>query len=172
MKKYALVLVALALIACSKDDKKVTNSGGITANACGRDSVVSGNEVGDCRIRLLSPTACQEVDLTNDKVFEFRWTTDGTDCPSQADGRMEGFNIYVAGNPVTKNEDGSLNNVASKPLRLGGTIERSGGIAYVRARDLVDGEGNPITSTDGTFDWAIRSGLEAGPASVVFRIKR
>ncbi len=115
---------------------------------------------------VLAPTVCQELDLSGDKTAEIRWTTDGTDCPSDEQGRFTGFVGYIGGNPITQNEDNTLNNV--KGFQLAGEgVNRGGGAVLLRARDL---EG--LTSTDGTYEWTIRSGLQAGPASVTIRIKR
>jgi hypothetical protein len=175
MKHFGIVIVALAFAGCGKkeDDKKATTSGGITVtDACKRTPVVQESVVGECKIRLLSPTHCQEVDLTNDKVVEFRWTTDGTECPSDQNGQFAGFNIYVAGNPLTQNYDQSYNNLASAGLPLGGDITRTTGVARIRARDLVDKDGKALTSTDGTYDWVVQSGLNSTPASIVIKIKR
>jgi hypothetical protein len=172
MKKQGMVLGFLLLFSGCGGDDESPNTAGITAtDPCSRASTLSEQPAGSCQIHLLFPSPCEEIDLTNDQAYEFRWTTGGTSCPGPG-GRFTGFKIHFAGQPVTQNDDGTVTNLGFLQLPAGGDITRGGGKARIRARDLKDTRGQPLTSSDGTYDWTVRSGLEAGPASVVFRVRR
>jgi hypothetical protein len=173
MKKHALALGMFFLFSgCGgdDDDDKPAPTAVLATDACTRAPALSDQAAGNCEIRLLSPAPCQEIDLTNDQAFEFRWTTNGTSCPGSG-GRFTGYRLHFAGNPVGENESG-FTNIGSLLTPASRDVTRAGGVARIRARDLKDQQGNPLSSSDGTFDWTVRSGLEAGPASVVFKIRR
>lgn len=110
---------------------------------------------GGCNIRLVTPAACAEVDLTNGKSYEVAWTTDGTGCETP-------WTIFILGNPPSETNGGSR----ELPTN-GGTITQKGGIVNLIASDL-DG----ITSDNGLYHWTIKSFYGSHPASVAFRVKK
>lgn len=161
MKAFFLPLgLALALSACSKDDKKgsTTSGGGQGQTGC-RAPIAEDNTTGGCRIRLVAPTHCSSIDLSGGKTVRFEWTTDGTNCELP-------YKAYIAGNPVTRNEDGSLSNVAEYQINRGDFVSNTGGSIEVGA-----GSFEGVTSTDGTYDWVISSFHGSRPASFVVKVQ-
>jgi|GEM_PF-2256406 len=161
MKSAFLVLgLAVSLAACSgKDDDKKAGGGGQGQTGC-RAPVADDHTTGGCRIRLVTPGSCATVDVSGGKTYEFAWTTDGTTCELP-------YKAYLAGHPVTKNEDGSLNNVREFTINRGDTVSQTGGVIYVGA-----GAFEGLESDDGTYDWLIESFHRSGPASNVFRVTK
>lgn len=165
MKAFIATLgLALALSACSgKDDKKSSGGGqGQTPSPQGgcRAPIADDNTTGGCRIRLVAPASCAEIDLTGGKTVRFEWTTDGTNCELP-------YKAYIAGNPVTRNDDGSLSNVAEYQINARpGEVSNTGGTVEVGA-----GAFQGVTSTDGTYDWVISSFHGSRPASFVVKVK-
>jgi hypothetical protein len=111
---------------------------------------------GGCNIRLVAPSACQEVDLTNGKVFEVGWTTDGTYCETP-------WKVAVFGNPPSDANSGYV----SLSTNVSGGITHYGGILNVSAADL-----NGLTSYNGVYHWTVVSFYGSHPASIAFKVKK
>ena len=169
MKAFFLPLgLALALSACSKDDKKgsTTTGGGQGQTGCGTPLTVD-HSSGGCRIRLVTPKNCEEIDLSNGKTYEFAWTTDGTNCELP-------YKLFVAGNPasVETNENGevvSMTNVFEGRINRGDFISNTGGVLQVSAANI---EGLGVTTDNGTYQWQIDSFHGSGPAAQFFKVKK
>jgi len=156
---FILALALVTLAACGSKNKDDAKKSSPSAQCVGRTAV--DHTQGGCRIRLVSPTPCSNVDLSDGKTVEFAWTTDGTNCETP-------YKAFLAGNPVTKNEDGTLNNVLEYRIEArAGEVSRTGGVVRVGA-----GAFEGLTSTDGTFEWMIESFHGSGPASQVIRVKK
>jgi hypothetical protein len=159
--------LTLALSACSgSDDKKSgsgTGGGGQGQTACGTPLTVD-HTSGGCRIRLVTPGQCSTVDVSGENIYEFAWTTDGTNCELP-------YTIYVAGHPasVTQNEDGSvtLENVFTTKINRSDFVSNTGGVIRVN-RETFEGLG--ITSDNGTYQWQVDSFYKSGPGSNIFRL--
>jgi hypothetical protein len=158
MKKAFLFLgLALALASCSKNDEK--KSGGSIGATC-RAPIADAHNRGECSIRLVTPAgSCGTVDVSGGKTTPFSWATTGGGCTLP-------FRAFIAGHPVSRNEDGSLNNVREFSINRGDTVGENGGMLDVGA-----GAFEGLESDDGTYEWLIESN-GSGPASNVFRVTK
>lgn len=164
MKAFLIALgLALALGACSSknDDNKAAGTGGGGQGQTGcRAPVAEDNTTGGCRIRLAAPANCSSIDLSGGKTVRFEWTTDGTNCELP-------YKAYIAGNPVTRNADDSLDNVVEFQINARpGEVSNTGGTVEVNAEYF-----NQVTSTDGTYDWVISSFHGSRPESNVVKVQ-
>jgi hypothetical protein len=157
-KSIPLLLCIVLLSACGGEEKKKDVAQNNSNSGCGAPPVVTDATSGGCRIRLVSPKQCEEVDLTNGKDYEFAWTTDGTNCETP-------YLARVGGSPLNVETEENVN-VWQMNAQVG-RISRTGGVAKVTAADIEN-----LTSTDGTFHWLITSYYGSHPASVAFKVKR
>ncbi len=120
--------------------------------------IAQGEDTGGCRIRLVSPTVCEEIDLSGGKTYEFAWTTDGTNCETP-------YKLYIAGNPVDLQ---SSENIKGWSLSAkAGEISGTGGVYYVSAAHL---EG--LQSQDGIYHWVVAGWYGSKPNTQTFRVKK
>ncbi len=112
---------------------------------------------GGCAPRLVTPAACEVVDLTAGKAYEFAWTTDGTGCETP-------WQFQLAGNPPTA--DNTYGVKISENPNAG--VSKTGGILNVNAADIM---GTGVKSSDGTYTWLVQSFYGSHPASNTFKIK-
>lgn len=164
MKLVILTIgLTLAFAGCSKkDDKKdvkATGGGGLTQTC--RAPLADDHNSAGCKITLVSPTNCAEIDLTDGKTAVFEFKAEGADC------RLP-FTGHLAGHPVTRDENDRLGNVLSR-----NDMNFADGKFELSAANF---EG--LTSDDGTYDWLIENNLTGnprdgtGPASAVIRVKK
>ncbi len=112
---------------------------------------------GGCAPRLVTPAACEVVDLSGGKTYEFAWTTDGTGCETP-------WQFQVAGNPPTP--DNTYGAKISENPSAG--ISNTGGVITFSATDVMQ---SGVKSTDGTYSWLVQSFYGSHPASNTFTIK-
>jgi hypothetical protein len=160
LRKFSLLALALALSACSEgESKNNTGSAGGASGGCPAPIVADATN-GGCRIRLVSPTQCETIDLTGGKTYEFAWTSDGTFCETP-------WVLSVAGNP--NNLETGQNIVEVRLSKQDGTISNTGGVLRVSAEDFVN---SGLTSSDGVYHWVVRSFHGSHPASITFRVNK
>jgi hypothetical protein len=111
---------------------------------------------GGCAPRLVTPQACEAVDLTGGRVYEIAWTTDGTGCETP-------WKLCVAGNPLSDSNSFCVD--LSTNVNAG--ISRTGGIINVTASDL-DG----LTSDNGVYHALVASFYGSHHGSVAFRVTK
>lgn len=114
------------------------------------------NSMGGCRVRLVTPTECETIDLRGGRAYEFAWTTDGTGCELP-------WKFIILGTPLSET-NGSLWTL-STDLEQG--ISSAGGIFYLRAGDF-DG----IEAQGGIYQWTVASFYGSSPEGRQFRILR
>lgn len=118
--------------------------------------VLAANVTGGCRIRMVTPTLCEEIDLTGGQWYEFAWTTDGSDCETP-------YTLIISGNPATE--------MNSKSWQLSTNVEqgitRRGGITNVTANDL-----NGLTTDNGLYHWVVIGYYGSHPDSGAFRVRK
>lgn len=119
-------------------------------------SLVPDNTTGGCNIRLVTPAACETIDLSNGQVYEFAWTTDGTNCETP-------WTLQIAGDPLS--EQNLVSGDFSTDVNAG--ITSMGGIVYISAQDV-----SILTSTSGLYHWTVSGFYGSYPASNAFYIKR
>ncbi len=132
------------------------DSGPSQAGGDCRTPAVPGEITGGCNLRLVTPAACEEIDLSGGKSYEFAWTTDGAGCETP-------WTFYVAGNPVTDENTGGVQLSTDTSAGISGT----GGVVRVTAADL----GN-LKSDNGLYHWTVRSFYGSQPPSNAFRIRK
>lgn len=152
--KLIYILAACALVACGGKDNN-TETSTATQGQCAPVSVLPDNLSGGCRIRLVSPSFCDVVDVSAGKTYEIAWTTDGTVCETP-------WKIAVAGNPATE-----ANSYEQQISTNGGTITQRGGVIRIDASAF-----NGLTSDNGTFHWVVKSHWGSHPGSRNFRVTR
>jgi hypothetical protein len=108
---------------------------------------------GGCRVRLVSPTHGQELDLRQGKSASLEWTTDGTTCETP-------WKLHVAGVPFSQDRTAILSINTN-----GGTITQKGGILPFNAQDLAG-----LPGDNGVYHWTIESFHGSAPASISFRV--
>lgn len=123
---------------------------------CSAQPALAANITGGCSIRMVSPTDCAEIDLSNGKSFEFAWTTDGTGCETP-------FKIIAAGSPPT-----AENSVELSIPTNGAAITRQGGLINVTLAEL---KNLGLTSQNGEFHWVVMSFHGSHPQSQAFRVR-
>lgn len=133
-------------------------SGGSPPSADCSTVAVPAQVSGGCNISLVTPTVCEEIDLTNGKAYEFAWTTGGTMCETP-------FYLIISGNPATEQNayQWSLSDGANNGL----IHNNSGGVWYVTAADLAG-----LTSDNGIYHWLVAGYYGSHPNSQTFRIKQ
>ncbi len=161
MKKLAL-LSALLLFACSKNKDQpaalVTNP----LRTCHRaEPIAPDTRTEACKIRLVSPAPCDEIDLTSGNTVRVIWENEGTGCRTP-------YFAYIGGNPISRDDQGNLLNVEKFQIPAShGVVDGTKGEVGLRAIDLRD-----LTSTDGTFEWVIEDSDGAHPVSQILKVKR
>lgn len=157
MKKYqvplfiAFLFIISHVAACKKDSTSKNTS--VTVNC---DTVaLPDNSVNGCYIELRTPKKCDEVDVSNGKLYEFAWSTNGTTCETP-------WSLTIAGNPPTANNQKTFTLSTN-----GGTITQKGGIINANSATF-DG----LTSYNGVYHWVISSYYGSYPASVAFKLKK
>ncbi|MBI3195157.1 MAG: hypothetical protein HYZ34_11945 [Ignavibacteriae bacterium] len=149
-------LIVFIVLACKKDEDPVGTNNNTNNAAC--DVVYLPAEVtGGCNIQLVTPTKCEEIDLTNGKTYEFAWTTGGTMCETP-------YTLIVAGNPVSEPNSKEWQ-FSHNPSN--GITNNGGGVVQASAVDL-DG----LTSDNGTYHWVVKGFYGSHPASRTFRVKK
>jgi len=154
MKKI-LTLSLIFLSACGSGNKSDAQTAGAqNPQTCG-GIYFPAETSGGCRIRLVSPSPCETVDLSAGKTHEFAWTNDGTNCEGP----------YIISLAVT---DGSESQSITEQINFNsGTVSGSGGVVTVGASDL---EG--ISLKDGIYHWTVASFYGSRPASNPFKLVR
>lgn len=110
---------------------------------------------GGCHISLVTPSICEEIDLSNGKTYQFAWQTGGTFCETP-------FKLYIAGNPVTE-ENTRMWQYSTKA----GQVSRTGGgFDYISAQNL-----SQLTSNNGIYHWVVTGWFGSHPNSQTFRVK-
>ena len=125
------------------------------ATTCGAQAIPPAVS-GGCAPRVVTPTACELVDLSAGNTYELAWTTDGTGCETP-------WKVCVAGNPVT--DPNSRCSDISVDVNAG--ISRTGGVLRVSAADL---EG--LASDNGVYHVLIASFFQSHNGSVAFRVSK
>lgn len=168
----AVLILMLGLVGCSKsDDTKPGNNsnGGLNNNPneakgtdskpknenCNPISILADGTTGGCRIRLVTPSFCELVDVSSGKNYEIAWTTDGTTCETP-------WKIILAGNPASEK-----NSYETTISTNGGTITQKGGVIRINASAF---EG--LTSDNGHYHWVVKNFYGSHPASVNFVVKK
>jgi hypothetical protein len=129
-------------------------SGG--GGTCSTRPALQANITGGCRIRMVTPSNCEEINLANGQSFEFAWTTDGTGCETP-------FKIIAAGSPPT-----AENSVELSIPTNGAAITRQGGLINVTLAEL---KNLGLASDNGEFHWVVMSFHGSHPQSQVFRFR-
>ena len=125
----------------------------------GWDTVlVPGN---DFRIRLVTPAAGEEIDLTGGRAYEFAWTTNGVWYETP-------WFIYLAGNPANMITGENTYRV-SRSENVSAGITHTGGLLYITAADI---EATGVTTDNGFYHWVVAGWYGAHPSSQTFRIKK
>jgi hypothetical protein len=153
------LIAAVATTSCSQSGGGSGGNGGLGkpgGGACSAQPALAANLTGGCRIRMVTPGDCAEVDLSNGQVYEFAWTTDGTGCETP-------FKIIAAGSPPT-----GENSVELTVPTNGPAITRQGGLINVTLAEL---KTLGLTSDNGEYHWVVMSFHGAHPQSQVFRVK-
>jgi hypothetical protein len=135
------------------------NSGGTPTTGGDCNAVALPAQVsGGCKIRLVEPALCQEIDLSGGKTFWFGWSTDTSYCETP-------FKLIIAGNPPTEQ------NAYTWSLSEGGSngkiAKNTGGIKEISAADL-----QGLTSNNGIYHWVVLGWYGSHPASQTFRLKQ
>lgn len=135
----------------NSNTKKANNSNNSNCNQVYLQAEVSGG----CDITLITPRPCEEIDLSNGKVYEFAWQTGGSYCETP-------YKFYIAGNPV------SDNNMLSWSLseEIGKVSRKLGGIHYISANDI-----RQLNSNNGIYHWVVMGFYGSHPSSQTFRVK-
>jgi hypothetical protein len=114
-----------------------------------------------CTSRLVTPTNCEEIDLTNGKYYEFAWTTDGVYCETP-------WTVCIAGNPADLNTgDNIVCGRFSENVAQG--ITHYGGLISLNAADF---NSLGLTSNNGIYHWVVGSWYGSHPDSQTFRVKQ
>lgn len=111
---------------------------------------------GGCAPRLVTPAACEVVDLSGGKTYEVAWTTDGTGCETP-------WKLCVAGSPVTDPNSACVS--LSENVSAG--ISKTGGILNISASDLAG-----LTSDNGLYHGLVASFYGSHAGSVAFTVKK
>jgi hypothetical protein len=113
---------------------------------------------GGCNITLVTPSVCEEIDLSGGRTYEFAWTTGGTMCETP-------FFLVIAGNPPTEQNafQWSLSDGANDGL-IG---KNTGGVWNISAGDLAG-----LVSDNGLFHWVVAGYYGSHPNSQTFRIRK
>jgi hypothetical protein len=139
----------------SSSSSSSSSSGGASAT-CDAAPAIPAAISGGCAPRLVTPSVCEEIDLSNGQSYEFAWTTDGTGCETP-------WTVCVGGNPLTDANSGCV----KLSTNLSNGISRTGGVVRVTANDLAG-----LQSDNGTYHWIVKSYYGSHPASVAFKIKK
>jgi type 1 fimbria pilin len=153
------LIAAIATVSCSQSGGGSGGPGGLGkpgGGTCSTQPALAANITGGCQIRMVTPGDCAEVDLTNGKLFEFAWTTDGTGCETP-------FKIMAAGSPPT-----AENSVELTVPTNGAAITRQGGLVNVTLAEL---KNLGLTSDNGEYHWVVMSFHGSHPQSQVFRVR-
>ena len=118
--------------------------------------VLLASVTGGCRIRLVTPGVCEEIDLRAGQSYEFAWTTDGTYCETP-------YTLYVAGNPAS--EANTKYWTLSTDVQRG--ISSIGGIVNISASDL-----SGLTTDNGLYHWVVVGYYGSHPDSRTLRVKK
>lgn len=149
-----LILSTLLFTSCnSSSSGSGSNGDGVIAQGCTPETVLADNTTGGCRIRLVTPNTCAEVNLSDDKTYEFAWTTDGTTCETP-------WKVTLAGNPPT--EDNQITYTVSTD---GNMITQKGAVIPV-GKAAFEG----LRSDNGTYHWVVKSFYDSYPASKNFKV--
>lgn len=155
----AFFIAAIATISCSQSGSENRSGGGLgksSGGTCSAQPALEANLTGGCRIRMVTPGNCAEVDLSKGQVSEFAWTTDGTGCETP-------FKIMAAGSPPT-----AQNSVELTVPTNGAAITRQGGLINVTLAEL---KNLGLTSDNGEYHWVVMSFHGSHPQSQVFRVR-
>ena len=153
----AFFIAAIFTTSCSQSGSG--SGGGLgkpSGGACTAQPALEANVTGGCRIRMVTPGNCAEVDLSKGQVFEFAWTTDGTGCETP-------YKIIAAGSPPTAG-----NSVELTVPTDGAAITRQGGLLNVTLAEL---KNLGLTSDNGEYHWVVMSFHGSHPQSQVFRVR-
>jgi hypothetical protein len=157
IKVLSICALSLALFACGSSAEEQAKSSQ-NQNSCSANPAVADATTGGCKIRLVSPSPCENIDLSAGKTYEFAWTTDGTFCETP-------YKLYIGGNPINPDTG---ENIASWSLsKQAGQISNNGGVFYVSADRL-----QSLASSDGTFHWLVQGFFGSHPASTAFKVSR
>ena len=133
----------------SKSNKKISSSD------CNVVHLPAEN-TGGCRIKLITPANCEEIDLSNGKTYQFAWQTGGTFCETP-------FKLYIAGNPVS-DENTRMWQYSTKA----GQVSRTGGgYDEVSLQNL-----SQLKSNNGIYHWVVTGWFGSHPNSQTFRVKK
>ena len=136
------------------DNMAVTPTPSPTGVSC--DSLFPAEEIGGCRIRLVTPGNCEEIDFARFSSYQFAWSTDGTNCETP-------YKLQIAGNPPSE-----LNALEWSLSEKTGEISKTlGGIQYISAADL-----QSLSSNNGSYHWRVLGFYGSHPASQVFKVKK
>jgi len=149
----------LVLSACLGKDGSGSDPNFEVADACGEAFVQENDTGAGCRIRLVSPANCEEIDLSNGKTYNFEWTTDGSTCETP-------WKIYLAVPPANA-QTGENVYTFSYSVDVPGGITRTSGIVPVSAETF-----QGLDPKGGYFHWTVAGYYGAFPQSRAFRIKR
>ena len=142
-------------LALDTPNNKISKNVSKTQNGC--DIIVApANDLGGCYIELVTPKKCEVVDLTDDQVYEFAWTTHGSYCETP-------WIFQIAGTPATP--DNTLN--WSLTTNVNNGITHYGGIFYINAAAL-----SQLRSSNGVYHFLVSSYYGSHPNSVGFIIKK
>lgn len=110
---------------------------------------------GGCHITLVTPSKCEEIDLSNGKSYEFAWQTGGTFCETP-------YKLYIAGNPVS--EDNTI--MYQYSTKTGQISRTNGGFDYINASNI-----SGLRSNNGIYHWVVMGWFGSHPNSQTFRVK-
>lgn len=157
LSMLATTLGFLLITACGDSTSRNGNPNN-PQGADGYTPLVSDETSGGCRIRLVTPSDGETIDLRNGQSYQFAWTTDGSDCETP-------YTVSAAGNPANLQTG---ENIVSTQLSVSvGQISRKGGYFNVSAADLAS-----LTSTDGTYQWVVAGWYGSHPASHMFHVEK
>lgn len=158
----------LLCVACSSGGSSVSSSSSSgstgsetpsgssgTSTGCGAQAIPPAVS-GGCTPRIVTPAACEEVDLRGGRAYELAWTADGTGCETP-------WKLCVGGNPVSDPNSTCVDLATDTSAG----ISRTGGVLRVTAADL-----QGLTSTDGVYHLLVASFYGSHAGSVAFRVQK
>ena len=106
--------------------------------------------------QIVTPRACEAIDLSGGRTYEIGWTTNGTGCETP-------WKLCVVGSPATEANGGCVE--LSTDVTQG--ISSTGGVIRLNASNLTG-----ITSDTGYYHLVIASFYGSHLGSVAFRVKK